>query len=91
MGQDNINNINTWKNYNDIINNHIIYVFPRNNPNNSTLHINSPNIILTSTPIIDISSSLIRKLIQNNIDVSYMLHPNVYKYIQEINNTNIHF
>jgi len=85
MGQDNINSINTWKNYIDIVNNYTIYVFPRNNPTNKTLQINSPNIILTPTPLIDISSSLIRNLIKKNIDVSYMLHPKVYKYIQEMN------
>ena len=40
MGSDNLKNINKWKNYNEILDNYQIYVYPRNNYEVNEFHKN---------------------------------------------------
>ena len=41
MGSDNLQNIHKWKNYNEILNNYQIYVYPRNNYEVNEFHKNN--------------------------------------------------
>ena len=84
MGADNIINIHKWKNAEQILNNYQIYVYPRPNIDISFLE-NKPQIKITKAPIIEISSSFIRKAIKDKKDVRYFLNPNVFKYLDEMN------
>jgi nicotinate-nucleotide adenylyltransferase len=96
MGEDNLRTFHKWKNYEQIINNYNIYVYPRvlteqeKNKQNQVVDsidgnlINHSNIIFCNAPIMKISSSFIRKAIKEKKDVQYLLTEPVFKYLTEM-------
>ena len=84
MGADNIKSFHKWKNSKEILKQHQIYVYPRPNIDISVLEEND-RIIITKAPIIEISSSFIRNAIKDKKDIRYFLHPDVFKYLDEMN------
>ncbi|MBK8847864.1 MAG: nicotinate-nucleotide adenylyltransferase [Bacteroidetes bacterium] len=84
MGADNIETIHKWKNYEQILDNYRIYVYPRTTATTRTYE-QHKNVIYTSAPIIELSSSFIREQIKARKDVRYMLPESVYNYIDEMN------
>jgi len=60
MGADNLQNIEQWKSFEKILDNYRIFVYPRPNvlPN---AYFNHPNVTVFDAPLMDISSSQIRK------------------------------
>lgn len=92
MGEDNLRSFHKWKNQEEIINNHKIFVYPRvlteqEIEDNTTefSSFNHSNVIKCQAPIMKISSSFIRKAIKNGKDVRYLLTPEVFKYVDEMN------
>ena len=83
MGDDNLNNITRWKNYEKILENYLIYVYPRKNVEMKIKHKNIH--IVKDVPKIEISSSLIRRLISEKKDASYLVPSKSWKYIEEMN------
>lgn len=93
MGEDNIRTLHKWYNYEFILNNYQTYVYPRAHTiqelgqeleadNELAKH---PNIhFLKDAPVMNISSSYIRKAISEGSDVRYLLLPSVLKYIDEM-------
>ena len=66
IGEDNLINFKKWKNYEFILNNYDLYVCPRINQNTIPEEFkNHKNIHWTKTPIMDISSTYIRKCVKN--------------------------
>jgi len=84
MGADNIKSFHKWKNSEQILQEHEIYVYPRPNVDIASIQKND-KIIITEAPIIEISSSFIRNAIKDKKDIRYFLHPNVFKYLDEMN------
>ena len=86
MGEDNLKGFHKWKNYETILKNYELYVFPRisENPTNQQL-VDHPKIHKIDAPIVQISSTFIRKSIKNNMDIRPMLSENVWNYIDEMN------
>lgn len=83
MGADNLENLHKWKNYEQILNQYEIYVYPRKEANtNST--INHKNVKKVDAPIIEISSTFIREAIKDKKDVRYFLSAAVWNYIKEM-------
>ncbi len=84
MGEDNIIHIDKWKNYEFIINNYPIYVYPR--PNTKTTEFQKLPLvtIIDNVPLMEISSSFIRKNIKEGKDVRYLLPKRVYDYVTEM-------
>lgn len=84
MGQDNLTSFNKWKNYEEILKRHHIYVYPRPNcgPSEFDEH---PNIHLTEAPVMDISSTFIRNAIKEKKDVRFFTHPKVWEEIDTMN------
>ena len=92
MGEDNLRSFHKWKNQDEILNNHKIYVYPRvlteqeiKDNTNEYSSFNHVNVIRCEAPIMKISSSFIRKAIKNKKDVRYLLTPDVHKYVEEMN------
>ncbi len=84
MGEDNLQSFAKWKNYEYIINNYKLYVYPRPNCNSSEFKIH-PNVVMTEAPLMDISSTMIRTAIKNKKDVSFFMPLAVWQYIDEMN------
>jgi nicotinate-nucleotide adenylyltransferase len=97
MGEDNLRSFHKWKNYNVILDNNPIYIYPRaftiqeidnkkTKVNDITNTIkNHSNITFTDAPVIQISSSLIRKMIKKGLSVKYLLNEAAEKYVDEMN------
>jgi len=86
MGEDNLKSLHKWKNYEVIIQNHPIYVYPRisSDLENSDLK-NNPNIHIVPAPIVEISSTFIRKNIKDNKNVRPLLPEKVWEYLDHNN------
>ena len=84
MGGDNLNSFHKWKNYEHILEEHELYVYPRPESKDCAL-VSHPKVHLTQAPLIDISASFIRKSIADNKDISYFLPPKVCQYMDEMN------
>lgn len=81
MGQDCINGIYKWKNFEEILINKII-IYPRNKYP-LIFHHDEHNLSdYPEFPIIDISSTIIRKLIQENKIYKYLIPNCIYEYIR---------
>lgn len=83
MGADNLQSIDKWRNFEQIINNYNIFVYPRPG-NDGGKFKNHTNIIWVDAPLMEISSSFIRRAIKEKKDIQYFLPPKVYKYIGEM-------
>ena len=83
MGSDNLASFHRWRNYEYILQNYHIYVYPRPGSEHCPLH-DHPNVTMTDVPMMDISSSYIRRQIADGKDVRYMLTEPVYKYLTEM-------
>jgi len=83
MGGDNLRNLHKWKNYEHILNNYSIIVYPRPGEKLPKL-VNHKNIRLAHAPLMQISSSFIRKSIKEGKSVEYLLSDRVYKYLTEM-------
>jgi len=83
MGGDNLESIEKWKNYHFILDNYTIYVYPRPDTEISKW-LQMPNIHLTNAPLMDISSSFIRKQIAHGKSIRYITPDAVIKYIDEM-------
>ncbi|MCF6297245.1 MAG: nicotinate-nucleotide adenylyltransferase [Flavobacteriaceae bacterium] len=86
MGEDNLQSFHKWKNYEMILQNHNIYVYPRvfKNKEKSKFD-NHLKIHLVKAPIVEISSTFIRKSIQQKKDIRPLLPFKVWNYIDEMN------
>ena len=86
MGEDNLKSFHKWKNYEAILDDYHIYVYPRiadgtvdhQFKNHSKIH-------KVDAPIVQISSTMIRNGIKNKKNVMPMLTNEVWQYIDEMN------
>jgi nicotinate-nucleotide adenylyltransferase len=81
MGSDNAISIEKWKDFQNIIDNYIIYVYPRTGYPTQNILTHKNIKIDNSAPIIDISSTWIREQIKNDNDVQFFLRKAVYEFI----------
>lgn len=82
-GTDIFSHFHKWKNYREILHQYQLYVYPR--PGSSLGEYTShPKIRLFDAPLLEISSSFIRKGIRAKKDMSYWMPENVYRYIIEM-------
>lgn len=85
MGQDNLLSFHKWKNYEQIIKYYKLLIYPRITKESQKPILCHPNIEKVSAPIIEISSTMIRKMIKENKNVYPMLSPEVFNYIDGSN------
>ena len=83
IGDDNIMKLTTWKQYSNIIKNHKIYVYPRNNYMIKS-KLTHKNIHYLNAPIINVSASNIRKKILDDKTDNLKIDSKVLSYL--INN-----
>ena len=97
MGEDNLRTFHKWKNHEEILDHHHIYVYPRAlteyEREESELKTNHKpydffkhtNVYFCDAPVMKVSSSFIRKAVKDKKDVRYLLTEPVYKYLTEMN------
>ena len=82
MGEDNLESFNKWKNYEVILANYQIYVYPRISESVIPEEFeNHPKIKRVEAPIIELSSTFIRNNIKAGKNIQPMLNPKVWEYI----------
>lgn len=84
MGADNLENLHKWKDYELILQNHDIYVYPRPLHDGGQFK-SHPRVKWIDAPQMEISSSFIRKAIKEGKDVRFMMPESVADYIDEMN------
>ena len=72
IGEDNLENFAKWKNYEQILNQFGLYVYPRPHVTNSELKRHS-NVKMIEAPLLDISATFIRNCIKNNKSIRYLV------------------
>ncbi|MFY7937429.1 MAG: nicotinate (nicotinamide) nucleotide adenylyltransferase [Flavobacterium sp.] len=83
MGEDNLNSLHKWKNYEAILKHHHIYVYPRLNSGEIEKQIvNSSKIHRIDAPVVELSSTFIRENIKNDKNVIPMLPHKVWEYVE---------
>jgi len=72
IGEDNLANFVKWKNWERIVEDYGLYVYPRPNVTNSDLK-RHPNVTMVEAPVLDISATFIRQCIKKNQSVRYLI------------------
>ena len=86
MGGDNLKSFHKWKNFELILDRHSIYIYPRiTNKNDETTFSNDSKITEVAAPVVEISSSFIRKGIKANKNMRPLLPYKVWEYLDEMN------
>ncbi|TGV01761.1 nicotinate (nicotinamide) nucleotide adenylyltransferase [Flavivirga rizhaonensis] len=86
MGEDNLKSFHKWRNYELILENHHIYVYPRISENKvETQFEGHKKIHHIDAPIMELSSTLIRNGIKAGKNVKPMLPEFVWEYLDEMN------
>ncbi|MDY2586357.1 nicotinate (nicotinamide) nucleotide adenylyltransferase [Winogradskyella aquimaris] len=86
MGEDNLKSFHKWKNYELILENHSIYVYPRLSDGKVEKKFNNHSKIFNiSAPIMELSSTFIREEIKAGRNIRPMLPDKVWHYIDEMN------
>lgn len=86
MGEDNLKGFHKWKNYEVILEDYAIYVYPRVSSGTVEHQFkNHPKIHKVDAPIMEISSTFIRKNHKLGKNIKPMLPEVVWKYMDEMN------
>lgn len=84
MGEDNLTSFHKWKNYEYLLANRQILVYPRPNVAKTDFHTHK-NIKLITAPNMEISSSFIRQSIKSGKDMRFYMPEKAWNYIDEMN------
>jgi len=87
MGEDNLKSLHKWKNYEVILDRYPIYVYPRitSQEENLSHFKEGKGVTKINAPIVQISSTFIRKNIALGNDIRPLLPQKVWEYLDEMN------
>lgn len=83
MGADNLETFHKWKNFEVLLTNYQIYVYPRTGYDGGELK-NHANVHFYDAPILEISSTFLRNAIKEKKNIRYFLPDDVYQYVKEM-------
>ena len=84
MGSDNLASLPKWKNYELLLRDYQIAIYPR--PGYENLELAShPSVTVTDTPLMEISSTFIRKSIKSGKNIMYFVPESVLAFIESKN------
>jgi nicotinate-nucleotide adenylyltransferase len=72
LGEDNLENFTKWKNYQQILDQFGLYVYPRPGVTNAELSRHA-RVKMVEAPLLDISATYIRNCIKNNKSIRYLV------------------
>ncbi|MGV6829775.1 MAG: nicotinate (nicotinamide) nucleotide adenylyltransferase [Flavobacteriales bacterium] len=85
MGEDNLKSFHKWKNYEVILDRYSIYVYPRISCGSIESQFNKhPKITKIDAPIMEVSSTFIRKAMKEGKNIQPLLSCTVWKYLDEM-------
>lgn len=82
IGEDNLTSFKRWKNYEIILENYGLIVYPRANTKDTELKLHQ-NVTLVEAPQIDISASFIRRNIKSGKSIKYLVPDKVAEFIKD--------
>jgi len=86
MGLDNLNSFHKWKNHELILKNHDLYVYPRvSDGKRSSDLLEHEKVHLIDAPIVEISSTFIRKAIKERKNIKALMPDKAWEYMDEMN------
>jgi nicotinate-nucleotide adenylyltransferase len=83
MGADNLQTFHKWKNYEMILEEHDLYVYPRVGSDGGDLKAHA-RVHWVNAPMMEVSSTMIRKAIKDKKDVRFFLPAAVASYVEEM-------
>ncbi len=84
VGSDNLDSFHKWKNYEDLVANYNILVYPRPGFKGSEW-LEHPHVNLVEAPLMEISASFIREAIKEGRDIRHFLPCKTWQYLSEMN------
>ena len=81
-GMDSLQNLKNWREYQKILDNYELLVFPREGYDGGDL-INYPSVTVLDTPILEISSTFIRQCVREGRDVRHFMPERAFLYMKE--------
>ena len=81
-GMDSLQNLKRWREYQKILDNYEILVFPREGYDGGEL-LDYPSVTVLKTPVLEISSSFIRQCIMEGRDVRHFMPEKAFLYMKE--------
>ncbi len=81
MGEDNLVTLPKWKNYEQLIGNYEIYVYPRSKSAETPLR-SHPKVNLVPAPNLDLSATFIRETVRAGKSIKYLVPEVVEDYIK---------
>jgi nicotinate-nucleotide adenylyltransferase len=82
IGEDNLTSFTRWKNYDQILQNYGLIVYPRPDAKKNSLS-DHPNVTIVDAPKLDISASFIRKSIKSGKSIKYLVPDKVCEFIKD--------
>ena len=81
-GMDSLQNLKNWREYQRILDNYELLVFPREGYDGGDL-VNYPSVTVLKTPILEISSTFIRQCVKEGRDVRHFMPEKAFLYMKE--------
>ena len=81
-GMDSLQNMKNWREYQKILDNYELLVFPREGYDGGDL-INYPSVTVLKTPILEISSTFIRQCVKEGRDVRHFMPEKAFAYMKQ--------
>ena len=81
-GMDSLQNLHHWREYQRILDNYELLVFPREGYDGGEL-VNHPSVTVLKTPILEISSTFIRQCIKEGRDVRHFVPEQAFLYMRQ--------
>lgn len=82
MGEDNLAGLLKWKNADIILRDYRIIVYPRPGYDGGDLK-NHPSVTMTDTPVMELSSTFVRKAIKENKNIKFFTPDKVIEFIDK--------
>ena len=82
-GMDSLQNFPRWYQYQSILDNYELLVFPREGYDGGEL-IHHPNVTILQTPILEVSSTFIRDSVKVGRDMRHFMPERAYNYLKEM-------
>ncbi|MEI2696436.1 MAG: nicotinate (nicotinamide) nucleotide adenylyltransferase [Saprospiraceae bacterium] len=82
MGADNLLNLQKWKHYELLLQNHTIYIYQRSGSAKENPFPNAKCIVFCDAPLLDISSTYIRASIKEGKSIRYLVPDTVFEYLE---------